>query len=249
MLFRAHFSATLLLLLRNFFQCSAASLNCDVLLRETDKCVLDIFVVGQGAAKIPRTDGELDVYCDKFQRHTVPCIKRYASSCLTPFPRQLFTVGYGLGVKQLKKFCNTENGRKEWLNHTPCFKNEQLQLVQRYMDTVTVFVEHVEAKVDSHQMIPWICCAYFTIYEQAKEQLYNLCPQPKTVDFFLNIVKSVATDLVDIGCGQYSTPTSCRKHLPEAMAVFDKLSDPTKLRSPGYSPVIPLVSIMKKLDA
>ncbi|KAI1306055.1 hypothetical protein HDE_01240 [Halotydeus destructor] len=224
--------------------------NCERLTKEADSCIMDIAMVGKTSAPPPNTKPQLTAYCNDAYKKTIPCVRRFTNNCLTPFPRSVFNVGYKLAMRQFKRICFTAEGQTEFVTNAECFQPEHLQVLHRYLDLVTNLADHVARNVTSNEMIPNLCCIYFTVYDRAIKEMSQICGRPAAIEFFIGIIKSVATDLVDIGCGKLSTPQSCYANLPKAMALFDRMSRPENVkRSPGYSPMVPLVKIMHKLDA
>lgn len=120
------------------------------------------------------------------------------------------------------------------------------------MDVITTYLEYIVQKVETNEVIPYICCSYFKTFEDAKLALHNFCDQvtgPETVDYALGLVKAMSSDMIDIGCGKYASVASCNQHLPEAMKKFSELSTPLeKVPKWDYSPVVPSVKILKRLD-
>ncbi|KAI1306056.1 hypothetical protein HDE_01241 [Halotydeus destructor] len=223
---------------------------CDRYAKEADDCLLDIMLVGKTSAPVAKTKPQLAIYCNNVGKKTLPCIRKFTDTCMTPFPRSIFNVGFKLMMRQFKRYCYTPEGQTEFVNNAECFEPDTIQAIQKYMDIVTNFADHVVANVTTQEIIPSLCCTYFTVLEMGTKEFTQICGRPKAVEFFVSIVKSVATDLVDIGCGKFSTPDSCYRLLPETMAVFDRIVRPENLKlSPGYTPMIPLVKLMRKLDS
>ncbi|KAI1306057.1 hypothetical protein HDE_01242 [Halotydeus destructor] len=223
--------------------------NCDKLVRVADDCMRDLMLVGQKAAPVPTTKRQLATYCSGVRNKTMPCMRQFINTCMAPFPRTMFNVGFKLLLKQFKRYCFTPEGQTEFVSNAPCFTPEHIVVFHDNLDIVTNFVDHVAANVSTNDIIPNMCCAYFTAFDKTFREFNRICSRPEAVDFFVGLVKTVASDFLDMGCGRYSSPQSCYAHLPEAMAIFDRIAKPGNLkRSPGYSPMVPLVKIMQRLD-
>lgn len=76
-----------------------------------------------------------------------------------------------------------------------------------------------------------------------------LCEQRTSIDsahFFINVIRTVASDSVDLACGQFSTVEACRKLVPNIMATFDKQQIHNNYT---HSFLPPLVEVFKLLDS
>ncbi|KAI1288468.1 hypothetical protein HDE_09330 [Halotydeus destructor] len=230
-------------------QLSQNETECNILLLQTDKCIQRAMLVGQKTVDIPRTADQLvNGHCKRVEKD-IPCMRSYGARCLRTLPRTMFTIGYKQATKLYKRICSEPEGQKEYLRHVQCMQPHQLHIVHQYMDLVTTYMDYIHENVTLDEIIPYICCSYFKVFEDAKHDLKQFCQGEDTVDFFLNQVRSLSSDMIDIGCGKYATVQSCEDNLPQAMKVFSDLGTPlSKVQPKDYSPVVPAIKIIKRLD-
>lgn len=129
---------------------------------------------------------------------------------------------------------------------------EQLTLIHRYVDIITNYIEYIADNVTTEEIIPYGCCAFFKVFEEAKRELHTYCDKltgPDTVDYVLGLIKTMTSDMIELGCGKYSSVVNCNLHLPAAMKIYVELVTPMeKVPRRTYSPVVPSVRILKRLD-
>ena len=221
------------------------------MLLETDKCAARVTMLTQNDFVVPSTPEELDqLYCKTIDKD-IPCFRNFGSKCLKSLPRTLFNVGYKKALEIHKRFCYTPEGQRDFLFHLKCMKPEHLSVLHQYMHMVTGYLEYIERNVTTNDIIPWACCAYFKFSEEAEKQLHNYCDDvtgPQTAKFVMDLTKSFTYDLIDIGCGKYTTTAQCKQSLPEAMKVYEELGDISKVVAKDYSPVVPAIKIVKRMD-
>jgi len=230
---------------------STEPVNCDKMLLETDKCVARVTMLTQKDFVVPTTADELiERYCKNIDNE-VPCLRGFGTKCLKSLPRTLFNIGYKKAMEIHKRFCYTPEGQRQFLHHMQCMKPEYLSVLHQYLHMITGYLEYIERNVTANEIIPWSCCAYFKVSQEAEKQLHNYCDAvtgPDTPKFVMDLLKSFTYDLIDIGCGKYTTTEQCNTLLPEAMRVYEELGDVTKVVPKDYSPVVPAIGIIKRMD-
>ena len=246
--------------IQHFLEASASedimnltSKECQEQLERTDSCIRTVLLFDESKKNnfsFPRTFDELDtVYC-KNLNETLKCLGGYAK-CLSRIPRIIYNLVY-LHIKKTLQhdICRQELFRENILFHGRCFKSKQdMQMIRRILDQGTVTSLYVLKNVATTRIIPWGCCAFMTVFEDGKKSVDDFCKDRtgnETGDFFMNFMKSAATDLLEIGCRKYSSTQVCNQNLPEAMTVFQELLS-GDIPHQKYSPIIPLVEIARRL--
>lgn len=209
-------------------------------------------LVGQQSAKIPTTAEELvEGHCKRVTKD-IPCMRRYATKCLTPLPRTLFNLGYRTASKLYRRICHNKEGQEEWLRHVKCMQPEQLSTIHNYMDIITTYIEFIADNVTDNEVIPYMCCSYFKVYEDAERDLHGLCDKltgPDTAEYIMGMVKSMSADMIDMGCGRYNSVKNCNTNFADGMKVMkDMISPPNEIKKWGYSPIVPSIRMLKRLD-
>lgn len=129
---------------------------------------------------------------------------------------------------------------------------EQLSTVHMYMDMITMYIDYIAKNVSDSQVIPFMCCSYFKVYEDAERDLHSYCDSvtgPETVDYILGMVKATSADMIDMGCGRYSSVKNCKTHFSDGMKIMDEMITPkSKIKKMEYSPVVPSVRVLQRLD-
>lgn len=131
-------------------------------------------------------------------------------------------------------------------------KPDQISAVHMYMDMITMYIDHIAHNVSDSEMIPFMCCSYFKVFEEAERDLHNYCDNvtgPETVEYIMGMVKATSADMIDLGCGKYSSVANCKVNLKQGMKLMEEMATPrSKIRNYGYSPVVPSVKVLQRLD-
>lgn len=179
-------------------------------------------------------------------------MRRYAVKCLTPLSRTLFNLGYRTATRLYRRICHTKEGQEEWLRHVKCMQPEQLSVVHKYMDMITMYIEYIADNVTDSEVIPYMCCSYFKVYQDAERDLHGYCDKltgPETVDYIMGMVKSMSADMIDMGCGRYASVKSCEANFAHGMKIMKEMVTPiSKVKPRQYSPIVPSVRVLKRLD-
>lgn len=74
-------------------------------------------------------------------------------------------------------------------------------------------------------------------------------PTPKeTIDFFQSLIRRTVGDIVDIGCGKYSTLKYCESNLVTGMAAMRNYANDPQRQLPVTSFMTPLMNFAQKID-
>lgn len=129
----------------------------------------------------------------------------------------------------------------------------QIAIVHQYMDMITTYLDYIASNVTTDEILPYGCCAYFSVFEDAVKDLHRLCDPitgPETAEWTMNLVRTITYDMIDLGCGKYSSTQACLTHQPQAMRVFTDMSTPrSKIKPQPYTPIVPALAIIKRLDS
>ena len=224
---------------------------------QTDGCIKRIVLIGDREAVIPKTVKELeDNHCNRIKGELV-CVREYGRACLKLFPRTIFTIVRKNVEKVFKSFCTNHSGKEAAVKHLQCFKPENLAVLHSVVDKITHTLEFIQKNTTEDQIIPYMCCAFYTFYRETQIIVDNMCLNttgPGTSEFIINIIKAIVTDALDLGCGQYGSFKKCQDNLPTSVQIFASIFQHDKYLNstypvPPYSPVIPMIAISKRLDS
>lgn len=224
---------------------------------QVDGCIKRIVLIGDREAVIPKTVQELEEnHCNRIKGELL-CVREYGRVCLKLFPRTIFTIVRKNVEKVFKSFCTTPDGKATAVKNLQCFKPTNLAVLHAVMDKITHTLEYIEKNTTDIQIIPYMCCAFYTFYRETQMIVDNMCLNttgPGTSEFIINLIKAIVTDALDLGCGQYGSYKKCTDNLPDGIRIFtqifqhDAFSNST-YAVPPYSPVIPMIAISKRLDS
>lgn len=179
--------------------------NCDEQLLVVDSCIKRIVLIGDREAVIPKTIQELeDNHCHRIKGELL-CVRDYGRTCLKLFPRTIFTIVRKNVERVYKSLCVTVEGKSTAVKHFNCFKPDNLPVLHSVVDRITTSLEYIQFNVTENDILPSLCCAFYTFYHETKIIVDNLCLNttgPETSDFVVNLVKAVVTDALDLGCGR-----------------------------------------------
>ena len=242
--------------------------NCDEQLIYVDSCIKRIVLIGDREAVIPKTVQELEEnHCNRIHGELL-CVRDYGKSCLKLFPRTIFTLVRKNVERVYRNFCHTKEGKEMAIKHFSCFKPQNLPVLHSVVDRITLTLEYIAKNVtDDNQILPYMCCAFYTFYQQTQIIVDGLCLNttgPDTSQFVINLIKAVVTDALDLGCGKFGSYKKCQENLPQGIQVFnsiftqdssshhshaDNSETSVMVSQPNYSPVIPMIAISKRLDS
>jgi hypothetical protein len=81
----------------------------------------------------------------------------------------------------------------------------------------------------------------------------NLCHDvtgPETLEYVISLFNKAVSEVVDLGCGKYSSTAKCQALLPESVQVYHDLVTPeSKVTPQRTSFLVPLIRITKDLDS
>lgn len=246
-------------LIENFLDSSASDVllnssspECKEQLEKTDDCMKRIFMFEEDARNFtfPRTFEQLDsIYC-KNLNETLKCVGGYAK-CLSRIPRIIYHLVY-YHIKQTiqHNICKEDKFREDMLVHGRCFQiKSDMRVIRNILDEGTLASLYILKHVSSKEIVPWGCCAFMKVFEDGKSKVDNLCRDRtgnETGQFFMDFMKSAATDVLELGCRKYSSTQACDKNLPEAMGVFNQLIS-GHIPAQKYTPILPLIEIARRL--
>jgi hypothetical protein len=224
---------------------------------QVDGCIKRIVLIGDREAVIPKTVKELeDNHCNRIKGELI-CVREYGRVCLKLFPRTIFAIVRKNVEKVFKSFCTTDSGKATAVKHFGCFKPENLRVLHSVVDKITHTLQYIEKNTTDVQIIPYMCCAFYTFYHETQIIVDNMCLNvtgAETSEFVINIIKAAVTDALDLGCGQYGSYKKCTENLPEGVQIYTQIFQQnaymnSTLDVPTFSPVIPMIAIAKRLDS
>lgn len=136
----------------------------------------------------------------------------------------------------------------ELMRHAKCLQPEQLTIIHGLLDKLVTYMDFAVANTSDTHIIPYTCCSYFKVFEEAQTVLTKTCVPitgPETVEYVLGLINTIAAEPIELGCGRYDSVRNCKQNLPEAMEVYERLPVVSK----GYSIIIPLLGLFERLDA
>lgn len=179
--------------------------NCDEQLFVVDSCIKRIVLIGDREAVIPKTIQELeDNHCNRIKGELL-CVRDYGRTCLKLFPRTIFTIVRKNVERVYRSLCQTVEGKTTAVKHFNCFRPDNLPVLHSVVDRITTSLEYIQFNVTDTDILPSLCCAFYTFYHETKMIVDNMCLNttgPETSDFVVNLVKAVVTDALDLGCGR-----------------------------------------------
>jgi hypothetical protein len=169
--------------------------------------------------------------------------------CLKAFPRTIFNIILTNVKKAFKRFCLNPESMRLAVSHVKCLDNETRPGFLDIGDKVTTLLYHVSNMTDIDQVIPGVCCGANHLLIYCKEDIEKMCKsraRDDTDEFFINLVKSLLSDALDLMCGKFSSPKDCRAGAPD---VYDNLLVAIdNRRRHSVSLIVPLLEVIQKLD-
>jgi hypothetical protein len=211
---------------------------------------------GEANVTFPGTDQQVTKYCTLGDQH-MRCVKNYGK-CLKPFPRQVFSIMIRNMRSLLRETCDTETGRKEFMQHSKCMTKDNTVKLHRLMNKMTVHLNYVWKNTTKEQKIPYMCCSIIIGKEEMERTVNQMCDAAagkegpsKTVQYVNRLFNQAVGEAVDLGCGsKYGTEVACRSQISDAgwTALKDVISD-DNYSEQETSFLIPVVGITKELDS
>ena len=184
-----------------------------------------------------------DNYCVKVPEW-VKDIQDYRR-CFRLFPRTLFNIVITNLKKVYKKFCLDSQSMKLALKHLECLDKETSPSFLDVGDKITSLLRHVANMSDPNQVIPGLCCGVNHWLLQCKDEWEKICKskaRPDTPEFYMDFVKSLFSDVLDIMCGKLSSATECQS-IDEG--VLQSLENRKREK---FSVIWSILQIFQKLD-
>lgn len=78
--------------------------------------------------------------------------------------------------------------------------------------------------------------------------LHSMCDSktgPATADYFMSIVMTLLTDVIDLACGTHKSVSACKSLSPHMMDKYDRL----EIGHRNYSILVPVAGILKLIDS
>ena len=172
-------------------------------------------------------------------------------SCLKPFPRTIFHIIIRNIRVGFKKFCGDQEKRVVTMSHLRCLNNSTKDTFVDLGNKITSVLYHISYNItDLNDVIPGACCAVNIVIPETKSDLERTCAglsPPNTPEFFIDFVKAVMSDAIDIVCGKYNSPEICLATQP---GITRDIMDSLKKRRSLYENtlIVPLLDIINKLD-
>lgn len=222
---------------------------------QADGCMQDLLIFGNRDFKPPTDDREVDAFCKK-EYEAIDCVKSYGTTCLAPFPRQLFSIAALGAIQQQKKVCGSKRERKTFLYHMTCGHKVGIEYSHRCMEVAIIKMETISNSSAPEEQIPMACCVFHSLRECIVHQITHHCRgvtnETLTAKYFDSVLQGAMGDLLDLACGKYSSTTACARYLPAAMKRFETMqkehlaAETPKMAPKSKSILMPFVDMFVK---
>lgn len=182
---------------------------------------------------------------------TVECVSQY-KRCLNSFPKTLF----GLLIKDvratLRDICEDDQSKQQMVESLLCF-NDTL-IFRKILDGWTNLLNYIadEVPIESHQILPNLCCSYQYTVEINRRALEKLCgPEMSsgTYPWVKQILNAMVKSAFDFGCSRHNSIDACKVRLPRTFRLYKTLTIEGRKNPLPITPVVPLLKLITKLNA
>lgn len=168
---------------------------------------------------------------------------------MTSYPRTVFGIFTHDVRKQVKKRCNSESGRKEFLKHTACMAKTNFEPIFQCSNTYIARVEYIVKNVKNIDQIPSSCCTYHVSHACIRTEAAKACDSvtgPETAKYIDQVISAAVSESIDFTCGGFKSVDECNKNLRKDL--WDSLLAVTASESHYKSPMTPLITMFNSVE-
>lgn len=218
--------------------------NCVQLIDRADKALQNILWIGDRNLPVPESLTAMEGQCKKL-KSSVKGFRAYGK-CIRLFPKQVFNIFVNNAKKAAKTRCDTEAGRSDFVRVTSCYANDTKTNLDRVIDQMVVFTQHVSDTIPNENKLPWVCCGYLYTGVAIRGELNKTCGV-ETQTYTENLMRNMFSDVMDLSCGKFSVLGNCHTLLPKSNLKYKELTA-VKVLSPVSSIWKPLSKITQTLE-
>lgn len=225
--------------------------NCTIQLHQSDTCLRRSIFIGRADKELPRTMDALETAVCSQVKANMRCMIAFRP-CLKTFSRSVYGIAISALRRTVKTICASDAKKQELINAFECLQSEaQLNSVFQIMHKITAEIDYVSKNTPIQRLLPNMCCGYHKTMHDVSVMLDGMCPTQVTKIYILNLVHSIFGDVLDVGCGKYSSDGECRKLIPDDMAIIDNIANEVEKNNTvfDHSPIVPLLTVMERLDS
>ncbi|XP_074603273.1 uncharacterized protein LOC141856749 [Brevipalpus obovatus] len=233
---------------------AAPSEKCSQTEADFDECASRMSVFDRDDAIIPTNDAELDEFC-KLALDSLKCARSYARRCMSEFPKTVYGI-YQYDVKrEIKKRCQSKEGREEYMKHMKCGKEKGLAQQRKCIHNFDAQLEWIFMNIPKEQQVLVTCCAIHYVHRCIVNETSKLCDSvtgPTTAGYFDKTIGASISEGVDYSCGKYKSYDDCATHLDpkiwQNMVAIGE--DPAKInfKPKNKSPITTIVKIYSQFS-
>lgn len=177
------------------------------------------------------------------------CFRKYQKTCMTSYPRTVFGIFTHDVRKQVKKRCNSDKGRKEFLKHAKCMGMSNFDEIYKCANTYIAHVEYIVKNVKTVDQIPASCCSYHVSHDCIRKETAKACDSvtgPETTAYVDEMITAAVSETIDFTCGGFKSVDDCNKKMNKelwASLLAVKASD-----SHYKAPMTPLITMFQNTE-
>ncbi|KAI1286860.1 hypothetical protein HDE_10464 [Halotydeus destructor] len=179
-----------------------ATVDCDNI-DVMDEAARTMSTFGDRTVMAPLTVNDLHShFCPKV-KSAVATVRGYVRKCFKPFPKQIVgLILYGI-TRELKKNCETEEG-KVFVRHSQCSRGKNHERVHQCADQYVLEAEAIRDTVDNLDMkLPYSCCYYYKFKQCAVRESGNLGCNAAAQKYVYDSLTFATEDALDLICKNY----------------------------------------------
>ena len=129
-----------------------------------------------------------------------------------------------------------------------CLKDSDVKRLEGVMGKLTKSLYYAARNVSRDKIVIHACCALHKSYEEIPQAIATMCApkptSPETISFFKGLIKKVVGDILEMGCGRFSSLEYCDSNLMEGMAQIRSLVTREDIETPKTSFIVPLMEFI-----
>ncbi|KAI1288458.1 hypothetical protein HDE_09395 [Halotydeus destructor] len=235
----------------SFQEISGQSADCDLTLQDVDKCGAKLIPFTERNSSMPFDDKSMDAHCEDMDK-ALKCYRKYQKNCMATYPRTVFNIFTHDVRKQVKKRCNNDKGRQEFIKQTACFRQApSFEPVFKCMDSYIAQIEWTLSNVKTVDQISASCCSFHIFQACNRQALASVCDPisgKETMPYIDQMITAVVSEALDFSCGPYKTAMDCTNGFkPDIMSAMSAINGETM--KPTYSsPMAPMITMFTNID-
>lgn len=182
---------------------------------------------------------------------TVECVSAY-KRCLNSFPKTLFSLFIKDVRGTLKEICESDVTKQQMVDILQCFNDTSI--FRKILDGWTNILNYIadEVPIESHQILPNLCCSYQYTIEINRRALEKLCGQEMslaTYPWVKQMLNSMVKSAFEFGCSRHNSLDACKNNLPRSFRLYKTLTIEGRRNPLPVTPVVPILKLITKLNA